>query len=281
MKKIIIGICCILCVCSCTNTKDNSDTPLNTEYLEQEITLNLDKIMKTKKRKISIIGSTGSIGTQALEVIEKLQDKFEIIALAGGRNVELLKKQAEKFRPKFICHSAVENSTDSDFKNQWLFGYLADSNLEGTTGASNSLTTTYRLLNIGGNDSQRMFVSAKYNAAVGSGTQPVYIQNNGNVAACSYSLNATIEAGTANRMAYYKAANQIGSSGHYVTSSQVGINSNTTYQIELTYVYDLNDGNGENKVTRVIEVSTLKDTPKVSLNITDVKSTSALLIVRR
>lgn len=119
--------------------------------------------------------------------------------------------------------------TEGDFKNQWLFGYLADSNLEGTTGASNSLTTTYRLLNIGGNDSQRMFVSAKYNAAVGSGTQPVYVQNNGNVAACSYSLSATIEAGTANRMAYYKTANQIGSSGHYVTSSQVGINSNTTY----------------------------------------------------
>lgn len=57
------------------------------------------------KRRISIIGSTGSIGTQALEVIEKLQDKFEIIALAGGYNVELLKKQAEKFKPKYICHS--------------------------------------------------------------------------------------------------------------------------------------------------------------------------------
>ena len=58
------------------------------------------------KRKISIIGSTGSIGTQALEVIEKLQDKFEIIALAGGHNVELLKKQAEKFKPKYICHNS-------------------------------------------------------------------------------------------------------------------------------------------------------------------------------
>ena len=52
------------------------------------------------KRKISIIGSTGSIGTQSLEVIEKLQDKFEIIALAAGNNVELLKQQAEKYRPK-------------------------------------------------------------------------------------------------------------------------------------------------------------------------------------
>ncbi|MBD5402136.1 1-deoxy-D-xylulose-5-phosphate reductoisomerase [bacterium] len=56
-----------------------------------------------KKRKISILGSTGSIGTQALEVIEKLQDKFEIIALAGGNNIELLKQQALKFRPKYIC----------------------------------------------------------------------------------------------------------------------------------------------------------------------------------
>lgn len=119
-----------------------------------------------------------------------------------------------------------ENDKNSDFRDQWVFGYLADSNLEGTTGASNSLTTTYRLLNIG---DQRMFVSAKYNAAVGSGTQPVYVQSNGNVATCSYSLSATIEAGTANRMAYYKAVNQIGSSGHYVTSSQVGINSNTTH----------------------------------------------------
>lgn len=118
-----------------------------------------------------------------------------------------------------------EKDKNSDFRNQWVFGYLSNSNLEGTTGASNSLTTTYRLLNIG---DQRMFVSAKYNAAVGSGTQPVYIQSNGNVAACSYGLSATIEAGTANRMAYYKAANQIGSSGHYVTSSQVGINASSS-----------------------------------------------------
>lgn len=56
-----------------------------------------------QKRKISIIGSTGSIGTQALEVIDKLHDKFEIIALAGGHNIELLKQQAKKFKPKYTC----------------------------------------------------------------------------------------------------------------------------------------------------------------------------------
>ncbi len=52
-------------------------------------------------KKISIIGSTGSIGRQALEVIEKLRDKFEIIALAGGQNRELLETQAKKFKPRY------------------------------------------------------------------------------------------------------------------------------------------------------------------------------------
>ena len=74
-----------------------------------------------KKRKISIIGSTGSIGTQALEVIEKLNDKFEIIALAGGSNVELLKKQAEKFRPKYVCHNANDKTSDG-FSAKILYG---------------------------------------------------------------------------------------------------------------------------------------------------------------
>lgn len=53
------------------------------------------------KRKISILGSTGSIGRQSLEVIERLQDKFEIIALAGGQNSELLNLQIQKFKPKY------------------------------------------------------------------------------------------------------------------------------------------------------------------------------------
>lgn len=55
------------------------------------------------KKKISIIGSTGSIGTQSLEVIENLGDMFEVIALAGGSNVAILNKQIEKFKPKYVC----------------------------------------------------------------------------------------------------------------------------------------------------------------------------------
>ncbi len=54
------------------------------------------------KKKISILGSTGSIGTQALEVIEKNIDKFEIISLAAGNNIEMLKNQIKKFNPKTV-----------------------------------------------------------------------------------------------------------------------------------------------------------------------------------
>lgn len=154
-----------------------------------------------------------------------------------------------------------EKNKNDDFRNQWVFGYLADSNLEGTTGALNSLSTAYRLLNIGGG-SQRMFVSAAYNAAVGSGTQPVYVQSNGNVATCSYSLSATIEAGTANRMAYYKTANQIGSSGHYVTSNQVGINASSSKNYTF---YVGGDSLFDNAVTINGNVHILPDT-NVSLN---------------
>ena len=59
------------------------------------------------KRKISILGSTGSIGRQALEVIEKLQDRFEIIALTAGSNIDLLNEQIKKFKPKFACANNI------------------------------------------------------------------------------------------------------------------------------------------------------------------------------
>ena len=41
-------------------------------------------------KRIAILGSTGSIGTQALEVIDNLKGRFEIIALSAGNNIELL-----------------------------------------------------------------------------------------------------------------------------------------------------------------------------------------------
>lgn len=51
------------------------------------------------KRKICILGSTGSIGTQALEVIDAHNDLFEAYVLTAGNNADLLIKQARKFLP--------------------------------------------------------------------------------------------------------------------------------------------------------------------------------------
>ena len=53
-------------------------------------------------RKIGILGSTGSIGTQTLEVIDAIEEQFQIVYLTANNNVELLIKQIEKFNAKYF-----------------------------------------------------------------------------------------------------------------------------------------------------------------------------------
>jgi 1-deoxy-D-xylulose-5-phosphate reductoisomerase len=48
-------------------------------------------------RRVAVLGSTGSIGTQALDVIRRHRDDYEVVALAAGRNTELLAAQAAEF----------------------------------------------------------------------------------------------------------------------------------------------------------------------------------------
>ena len=55
-----------------------------------------------KKRQIAILGSTGSIGTQALEVIEEHSDLYEVYCLTANNRVALLAEQAHKFRPAAV-----------------------------------------------------------------------------------------------------------------------------------------------------------------------------------
>ncbi|MBQ0061717.1 MAG: 1-deoxy-D-xylulose-5-phosphate reductoisomerase [Bacteroidales bacterium] len=54
------------------------------------------------KRQIAILGSTGSIGTQALQVIEEHSDLYEVYALTANNKVELLAEQARKFNPEVV-----------------------------------------------------------------------------------------------------------------------------------------------------------------------------------
>jgi 1-deoxy-D-xylulose-5-phosphate reductoisomerase len=53
-------------------------------------------------KKIVILGSTGSVGRQTLQVVDELADQFEVIGLAAGANLPLLTTQIEKYRPKYV-----------------------------------------------------------------------------------------------------------------------------------------------------------------------------------
>lgn len=60
-------------------------------------------------KKITILGSTGSIGTQALEVVQRYPDRFEIAGLSANNNVKLLADQAKHYRVKSVCLSDPAN----------------------------------------------------------------------------------------------------------------------------------------------------------------------------
>src|SRR5688500_8557376 len=52
---------------------------------------------------IAVLGSTGSVGTQALDVIAHHPDRFRVVALAAGGNTELLNQQITRFRPDLVA----------------------------------------------------------------------------------------------------------------------------------------------------------------------------------
>lgn len=53
-------------------------------------------------KKIAVLGSTGSIGTQTLDVVRNHKDALEVTALAAGRNVELMERQIREFMPRVV-----------------------------------------------------------------------------------------------------------------------------------------------------------------------------------
>ncbi|MEE8369300.1 MAG: 1-deoxy-D-xylulose-5-phosphate reductoisomerase, partial [Dehalococcoidia bacterium] len=69
---------------------------------------------------LAILGSTGSIGRQTMDVVRSLPGRFNIVALAAGRNVTLLEEQAREFRPHLICASREED---------YLYQRIADGSL--------------------------------------------------------------------------------------------------------------------------------------------------------
>ena len=63
-------------------------------------------------KKIAILGSTGSIGTQTLDVIRAHSDELEVVALAAGSNKERLKEQIREFHPELVSLSDVKKAQE-------------------------------------------------------------------------------------------------------------------------------------------------------------------------
>ena len=63
-------------------------------------------------KKISILGSTGSIGRNCLEVVAGSKDSWQIVGLSAGRNLELFQKQVEKFQPEIVSLEREEDAKE-------------------------------------------------------------------------------------------------------------------------------------------------------------------------
>ena len=77
-------------------------------------------------KKILILGSTGSIGTNALELIRNNREHYQVIGISGNKNIELLKKQIEEFKPTLIYvgteQDALNLKKEYSFLKEVYFG---------------------------------------------------------------------------------------------------------------------------------------------------------------
>ena len=59
-------------------------------------------------KRLAVLGSTGSIGQQTLDVARTLPHRFQVVGLAAGKNIDLLAKQIEEFKPAFAYCSPAD-----------------------------------------------------------------------------------------------------------------------------------------------------------------------------
>ena len=81
-------------------------------------------------KRISILGSTGSIGTQTLDIVTHHPDAFQVVGLAAGGNIELLAQQVAEFRPEIVALRREEKLADlktrianlTDYQPEYVVG---------------------------------------------------------------------------------------------------------------------------------------------------------------
>ncbi len=75
-----------------------------------------------KKKRVAVLGSTGSIGINTLDVISRYPDRFEVVLLTAFNNVQLLMQQVRQFRPAKVALSQVHlSSLKAEFKGRIKF----------------------------------------------------------------------------------------------------------------------------------------------------------------
>lgn len=67
-------------------------------------------------KRLTILGSTGSIGTQTLEIVRDYSDRLEVVAISANSQVELMERQIREFRPKYAC--MCDEKAAAELKNR-------------------------------------------------------------------------------------------------------------------------------------------------------------------
>jgi 1-deoxy-D-xylulose-5-phosphate reductoisomerase len=65
--------------------------------------------MDSLVKRLAVLGSTGSIGQQVLDVVRALPERFRVVGLAAGKNIDLLAEQVDEFKPEFISYLSADN----------------------------------------------------------------------------------------------------------------------------------------------------------------------------
>ena len=82
--------------------------------------------MTPTKKSLAILGSTGSIGTQTLDVVRTFPDRFDVVGMSCNRNLELLTRQIQEFNPLLVCSNATESEKADLPRTGWREGSLSD-----------------------------------------------------------------------------------------------------------------------------------------------------------
>ena len=64
------------------------------------------------KRRIAILGSTGSIGVSTLKIVEAYPERFSVVSLAAGSNVDVVFEQCRKWKPRLVSMATEERACE-------------------------------------------------------------------------------------------------------------------------------------------------------------------------